>query len=93
MSVQDIPYNITAMTGDELETAGVFSLADLSRSVPGIAFADLGIRSGGVNNQLILRGLNTNAQGGISAFLPNLNPAGVSTYMDKHPFVYQFAHE
>lgn len=85
MSVQDIPYNITAMTGDELETAGVFSLADLSRSVPGIAFADLGVRSGGVNNQLILRGLNTNAQGGISAFLPNLNPAGVSTYMDNTP--------
>ncbi|MCY3750390.1 MAG: TonB-dependent receptor [Gammaproteobacteria bacterium] len=85
MTIQDIPYNISAMTGEELKNAGVFSIADLSRSVPGIAFSDLGVRSGGVNNQLILRGLNTNAQGGISAFLPNLNPAGVSTYMDNTP--------
>ena len=85
MSVQDIPFNISAMTGDQLEAAGVFSLADLSRAIPGIAFSDLGVRSGGVNNQLILRGLNSNSQGSIGAFLTNINPAGVSTYMDNTP--------
>ena len=84
-SIQDIPVNISAMTGDQLEAAGVYSLADLSRTISGIAFSDLGIRSGGVNNQLILRGLNANSQGSIGAFLANLNPAGVSTYMDNTP--------
>ena len=85
MSVQDIPYNISAMTGDQLESAGVFSLADLSRAIPGIAYSDLGVRSSGVNNQLILRGLNANAQGSIGAYITNLTPAGVSTYMDDTP--------
>ena len=85
MSVQDIPYNISAMTGEQLESAGVFSLADLSRAIPGIAYSDLGVRSSGVNNQLILRGLNANAQGSISAYLANSTPAGVSTYMDNTP--------
>lgn len=84
-TVQDIPYNISAMTGDQLESAGITSLTDLSRAVPGIAYADLGIRSAGVNNQLILRGLNANAQGSIGAFINNLTPAGVSTYMDNTP--------
>lgn len=84
--VQDIPYNISAMTGEQLEAAGVVSLSDLTRTIPGIAYADLGIRSAGVNNQLILRGLNANAQGSIGAFINNLTPAGVSTYMDNTPF-------
>ena len=84
-SIQDIPINISAMTGEQLESAGVVRLTDLSQVIPGIAYADLGIRSSGVNNQLILRGLNTNAQGSIGAFIANLNPAGVSTYMDNTP--------
>lgn len=56
-SIQDIPVNISVMTGDELEAAGVSSLADLIQVIPGLAYSDLGVRSGGVNNQLILRGL------------------------------------
>jgi outer membrane receptor protein involved in Fe transport len=83
--IQDIPYNISAMSGEQLEAAGVTSLVDLTRTIPGIAYADLGIRSAGVNNQLILRGLNANAQGSIGAYLNNLTPAGVSTYLDDTP--------
>ena len=75
MSIQDIPVNISAMTGEQLESAGVARLSDLSQVIPGIAYADLGIRSSGVNNQLIVRGLNINAQGSIGAFIANLNPA------------------
>lgn len=84
-SIQDIPYNISAMSGDQLEEAGITSLTDLARTIPGVAYADLGIRSAGVNNQLILRGLNANAQGSIGAYINNLTPAGVSTYMDNTP--------
>lgn len=84
-AVEDIPYAISALTGEQLEAANVTSLTDLARTIPGIAYADLGIRSVGVNNQLILRGLNANAPGSIGAYINNLTPAGVSTYMDNTP--------
>jgi outer membrane receptor protein involved in Fe transport len=84
-SIQNIPYNISAISGEQLEAANVTSLADLAGTIPGIAYADLGARSAGVNNQLILRGLNANAQGSIGAYINNLTPAGVSTYMDNTP--------
>ncbi|MGH8246389.1 MAG: TonB-dependent receptor [Gammaproteobacteria bacterium] len=84
-TVHDIPYNISALSGEELESAGVVSLVDLARVIPGVAYADLGVRSGAVNNQLILRGLNANAQGSIDAYLSTLTPAAVSTYIDDTP--------
>jgi outer membrane receptor protein involved in Fe transport len=84
-SIQDIPYNISTMSGEQLEAANVSGLADLASTIPGIAYADLGVRSAGVNSQLILRGLNANAQGSIGAYINNLTPAGVSTYMDNTP--------
>ena len=84
-SIQDIPYNISAMSGEQLKAANVTGLAGLASTIPGIAYADLGVRSAGVNNQLILRGLNANAQGSIGAYINNLTPAGVSTYMDNTP--------
>ena len=84
-TTQEVPYNISALSGEELRAAGVTNLADLTRVIPGIAYADLGVRSAGVNNQLILRGLNSNAQGSINAYVETLTPAGVSTYMDNTP--------
>ena len=90
-SLQDIPYNISAITGDQMEAANVTSLVDLTRTIPGIAYADLGVRSAGVNNQLILRGVNANAQGSINAYLGNLTPAGVSTYLGNTPIFINLA--
>jgi len=73
-TTQEVPYNISALSGEELRAAGVTNLADLTRVIPGIAYADLGVRSAGVNNQLILRGLNSNAQGSINAYVETLTP-------------------
>lgn len=84
-SIQDVPYSISALTGEQLEAAGVFNLADLTRNIPGVAFADLGVRSASINNQLILRGLNAAAAGGVNGFLANNTPAGVSTYFNDTP--------
>lgn len=83
-SVYDVPYNISAVSGEDLEAANVVNLADLTRIVPGVAYADLGARAS-VNNQLILRGLNVAAAGGVNAFLANNTPAGVSTYFNDTP--------
>ena len=85
VGIQDIPYNISAMTGEQLEAANVTNLADLSKAIPGIAYSDLGLRSSGINNQLILRGLNVNIQGSIGAYVPNITVAPVSTYFDNTP--------
>jgi outer membrane receptor protein involved in Fe transport len=84
-SIQDIPYNISAITAEDIDRAGVTGLNDLVRVVPGLAYSDFGVRSAGLNNQLILRGLNANAQGSIGAFIVNQTPAGVSTYLDDVP--------
>lgn len=84
-TIQDVPYSISAVSGADLEEANVADLADLTRLVPGVAFADLGARSSSINNQLILRGLNASASGGVNAFLANNTPAGVSTYLNDTP--------
>lgn len=84
-NVQDIPYNISAISGDQLRNAGITDLTDLTRALPGVAYADLGIRSAGINSQLIMRGLNSNPEGSIGAYIPNSTPAAVSTYLDETP--------
>ncbi|WP_020400586.1 TonB-dependent receptor [Kordiimonas gwangyangensis] len=54
-SIQDIPYNISAVTGASLEKVGAQDMTDLSRMVSGIQFIDTGARS---NGKLIMRGLS-----------------------------------
>ena len=39
-SVQDVPFNISAVSGDELTEAGAFNLREASRLVPGVFFVD-----------------------------------------------------
>ncbi|MEM1110815.1 MAG: TonB-dependent receptor [Pseudomonadota bacterium] len=54
-SVQDIPYNITAVTGDFLLNQGADDLRKLSQFVPGLQLIDVGARDVG---QATLRGMN-----------------------------------
>ncbi|WP_028006574.1 TonB-dependent receptor [Solimonas flava] len=83
-SVQEVPYNIAVVTGDDLAAAGVTDTASLARQVPGLVYADLGARSNGINNGIVLRGLN-----GTSTGLNNSSPAAgdqtVSTYINGTP--------
>src|SRR5262245_48696316 len=57
----DVPYNISAVTSEQLDRAGIDDLGQLSHAVAGLAYIDQGPRSAGNNNGLILRGLNSNA--------------------------------
>jgi outer membrane receptor protein involved in Fe transport len=79
----DIPYNITARTGEELAKAGVTSIADLSRQIPGMAYTDQGARSNGISNGIILRGLNGSTTTG--AITPALGGQMVSIYVNSIP--------
>ena len=83
-SVQDVPYNITAISGESLQDAGIGNLADLMKAVPGAVYADMGARANAQNSTIVLRGLNAQSQVSSSAFA-NLAVPSVSTYMDETP--------
>ena len=54
-SVQDIPINIAAIGGAQIEQQGFDDLSELSAFVPGLNIADQGGRDG---NRIVVRGLN-----------------------------------
>ncbi len=54
-TVQDVPINIAAVGGAQIESLGLTELADLLSYVPGINVVDKGGRQG---NPIIVRGLN-----------------------------------
>jgi len=43
---QDLPISITAITGEDLEQAGIADIASLARSMAGISYTDKGPFSG-----------------------------------------------
>ena len=75
----DVPYNISVVSGKTLEAAGISSLTDIARLLPGINVPDLGPRASSSNSNIIIRGLNANDPGG-SAYLPWESVPLVSTY-------------
>ncbi len=80
----DVPYNISAVSGQSLQAAGVTNLTDIARLLPGINIPDLGPRANSSNSNIIIRGLNANDPGG-AAYLPWESVPLVSTYVDEVP--------
>jgi iron complex outermembrane recepter protein len=56
-TVEDIPYNISAMSGDDLNRAGVTNFAELADQVAGFDYEDRGVRYAGATVP-IMRGIN-----------------------------------
>lgn len=83
-TIQETPYNISAISGTSLERSGVVDFGDLLRRVPGIAYLDQGARVGGNNPNIILRGINANAMIGSFDF-PNVAVAPISVYLNETP--------
>jgi len=54
-SIQDIPINIAAIGGDQIEEQGFGDLSELASFVPGLNISDQGGRDG---NRIVVRGLN-----------------------------------
>jgi iron complex outermembrane receptor protein len=86
-SLQDVPYNISAIAGDALRDAGVISINSLTELVPGLTNVDQGPANRAGNNNFILRGLRTDAPGGGASgeAFPNLTVSPVSTYFGETP--------
>lgn len=82
-SVQDVPYNISALTGDDLADAGIDTATGLFRVMPGVSFIDQGPRSGVNNSTLIIRGINSEDLARNSG--PLATAPVVSTYINETP--------
>lgn len=82
-SIQDVPYNITALSGDQLSEAGINEASELFRVVPGVSYIDLGPRSGVNNSNLIIRGINAEEPARNSG--PLQTAPVVSTYINETP--------
>jgi len=79
--VQDIPLNITAVTGADIARQGLTDLADLAATVPGLFLVDQGGRDG---NRIVVRGLNVS---GLASSEATGNSTGgvVATYVGDIP--------
>jgi outer membrane receptor protein involved in Fe transport len=86
-TVQDIPYNITAVEAGAIEQSGATTLNDLTRVVSGLVTVDEGPGARGLTNNLTLRGLRTDSPGGgqLAAEQPGQTVNSVSTYFGETP--------
>jgi iron complex outermembrane recepter protein len=86
-SIQDVPYNITAVDASQIAAAGATTLNDLTRVVPGLVTVDTGEGARGRTNNLTLRGLRTDSPGGGQsvAEVPGQSVNSVSTYFGETP--------
>ena len=82
-SVQDIPYNISVVSGDQLSQSGLSSASDIAKIVPGLLTVDSGPTARGNTNSFALRGVRTDNPGSLD--LPLQTVSTVSTYFGETP--------
>lgn len=87
-SVQDVPYNISATSGDELAQSLTFDQTELMRNVPGVAVVDRGYRNSGVVNGIMIRGINVDGSA-VGDYALSAVPT-VSTYVNDTPLYANF---
>jgi iron complex outermembrane recepter protein len=87
-SMQDIPYNISAMAGSEMEALQITDQAELLRAMSGVSVVDRGYRNSGTVNSIIIRGLNVD--NGLNGDIALNAVPTVSTYVDNTPLFANF---
>src|SRR5690606_20169335 len=80
-TVQELPFNISAISGDALERQRLSSLTEFSRWVPGLSVVDQGARA---SDLMTVRGLNVLSLTA-SEFLDNGSGGTVQTYLGDIP--------
>jgi iron complex outermembrane recepter protein len=79
-SIQEIPINIAALSGTEIEEQGISDLTDLAKWVPGLHIVDQGARAG---DMIIVRGLNLENTGSSEGIVDG--GGTVATYFGEIP--------
>ena len=87
-TVQDIPYNISAVGGSTIDDGKIVTSEELLRNVPGVAVVDQGFRNAGVVNHIIIRGLNVEGNANGDFALSSVDT--VSTYVNDTPMFANF---
>lgn len=82
-TVQDIPYNISVVPGDQLGNGAIDNASDLAKIVPGLLTVDTGPAARGNVNSFALRGIRTDNPG--STDFPGQTQSPVSTYFGETP--------
>ncbi|HFB64224.1 MAG TPA: TonB-dependent receptor [Aeromonadales bacterium] len=82
-NVQDVPFNISAISGEMLSDAQITDAAELMRNIPGVAVVDRGQRNSGVINGIMIRGLNVDGSA-LGDYALSTVPT-VSTYINDTP--------
>lgn len=82
-SLSDVPYNISAVSGTDIESASILDEAELLRSIPGVAVVDRGARNAGTLNSARIRGLAVDGSGLGDYAVSSV--ASVSTYINDTP--------
>lgn len=82
-SISDIPYNISAVSGDFIDGGKILSTGELLRGVPGASVIDYGARNAGVVNSIRIRGLAIDSNINMDVRLSAVPP--VSTYLNDTP--------
>lgn len=87
-SIQDIPYNISAIGGETIAEMHIVDQSELLRNVSGATVVDRGYRNSGVISGVTLRGLNVNGSA-LGDYQTSAVPT-VSTYVNHTPMFANF---
>lgn len=87
-SISDIPYNISAVSGDMIEDFQIQTNEELMRNIPGVSMVDQGQRNNGVVNHIVIRGLNVSSSA-FGDYALSTVPT-VSTYVNDTPMFANF---
>jgi outer membrane receptor protein involved in Fe transport len=82
-TVAEIPYNISAISGDFIERSKIMTTGELLRGVPGANVIDYGARNAGNVNTIRIRGLAVDSNINVDIALSAVPP--VSTYINDTP--------
>jgi iron complex outermembrane recepter protein len=87
-NINDVPYNISAVSGDTIDENHILDTAELMRSIPGVTVVDRGDRNADIVSGIRIRGLNVDSSAlgdyAVSA------QATVSTYVNETPIFANF---
>ncbi len=79
-TVQEIPFNISAMSGDVLDAGNISDPVEALRMLPGVSMLDRGYRNSGMAGSIVIRGINVDAAA--NGDVPLAAPTAVAVYID-----------
>lgn len=82
-NIQDVPYNISAISGAELQDGNIIDSNEMLRNIPGATIVDRGYRNSGVISGVVIRGVNVDSgsQGDVALSAVST----VAAYVDDTP--------